>query len=62
MGFEQIRAMIKGCQEQVPQEMTDCPKCAWPLDKTEDGIMHCKFCGWHYPMRVRKTWQTSTPI
>jgi hypothetical protein len=40
----EILAMKKACEKQVPYERTDCPVCGWNLEKKE-GVLHCKFCG-----------------
>ena len=55
MGFEQLRSIIEynrrqaelGEQEELGiVKRTFCPICAWPLEETEDGTLHCAFDGW----------------
>jgi len=41
-----ILAMKKACEELEPYQRTDCPQCGWPLELSQDGILHCKFDGW----------------
>ena len=43
---DDILAMMRAVEEQVPYKRTDCPVCAWPLHELEDGSLHCEFCGW----------------
>lgn len=43
---DEILAMIKEIREQEPEERTECPKCSAPLNKRDDGTLHCTFCGW----------------
>jgi hypothetical protein len=42
---DDILAMKQACEKQVPYERTDCPVCAWPIEKVKD-VLHCPFCGW----------------
>jgi len=52
---DEILNMIKQVREQKPEERTLCPDCEYELDKLEDGTLHCQFCGWHYPMRIKRS-------
>ena len=38
--------MLKKVREQEVEERTECPECKYPLDKKDDGTLHCVFCGW----------------
>jgi len=44
LGYE-IIAMKKACETE-PYQRQDCPVCMWPLEKSADGIFHCRYCGW----------------
>ena len=39
---------IKEACDTAPYERTDCPVCAWPIEKVKD-VLHCPFCGWTTP-------------
>jgi len=51
---DEILAWKKACEEQQPYERSDCPLCGWTLEKTEDGTLHCKFCGYTNRLAVKK--------
>jgi len=42
----EILVMLKAVKEAEPIERTSCPECEWALEKTEEGSLHCSFCGW----------------
>jgi hypothetical protein len=42
----EIEAMIKQVRETPPEERTECPIDSWSLERTQDGTLHCPFCGW----------------
>ena len=42
----EIIAMRKQCEDMKPYERRDCPVCGWTIEKTKEGDLHCKFCGW----------------
>lgn len=53
---DEILQMKKAAEETQPIRRTECPVDYHPLEKTEDGILHCPFCGWtdrlhSYPKR-----------
>jgi len=43
---DEILAMIKEIEEQDTIKMTRCPECEWALEETEEGSLHCPYCGW----------------
>lgn len=42
---DEILAWKKAAEQTPPAEVTDCPVCGWPLNKT-DNVKHCPYCGW----------------
>ncbi|MAH46915.1 hypothetical protein CMI37_13880 [Candidatus Pacearchaeota archaeon] len=52
--FEEIRGWQKQAGEQAPERRTDCPRCDYPLEETDAGISHCKFCGWTEGLSIRR--------
>lgn len=41
-----VLELKKAVEAQELVERTECPECFYPLDKMEDGTLHCKWCGW----------------
>tara|TARA_Y100000310_G_scaffold345852_1_gene471408 strand:+ start:13339 stop:13530 length:192 start_codon:yes stop_codon:yes gene_type:complete len=48
----EILAMKKAVREQIPFERRDCPIDGTPLEKRDDGVLHCPFDGWTSPLVV----------
>lgn len=51
---DEIVQWIKAIREQGMVERTLCPVCEYPLDKLEDGTLHCEFCGWTDTLTIRR--------
>uniref|UniRef100_A0A6M3LD08 Uncharacterized protein n=1 Tax=viral metagenome TaxID=1070528 RepID=A0A6M3LD08_9ZZZZ len=51
---DEILAWKKAIAEMPREEITDCPEDGWPIQKLPDGTYWCEFCGWHWPLRIRK--------
>jgi len=43
---DEILAWKKAAEETPSVELTECPVCDWPLNKTDKGVLHCPFCGY----------------
>ena len=54
MGWgEEIVNMIKEVEDTPPEQIVDCPNCAWNVHEV-DGYLHCPFCGWPWERRRDK--------
>jgi len=51
---DEIVQWIKDIRDKGLEKRTLCPLCEYEIEETEDGILHCTFCGWTDGLTIKR--------